>query len=61
MKVVRTHFSLLLQQALVPIDVFDKTNLEIGLFGLSTVILEEWGSGMPCQVSIFMSVFLPAS
>ncbi|PIK61392.1 putative von Willebrand factor A domain-containing protein 9 [Apostichopus japonicus] len=41
-----------LKQALAPIDVFDKTNLEIGLFGLSTVILEEWGSGMPCQVII---------
>lgn len=39
-----------LKQALVPIEVFDKTKLEIGLFGLSTIILEEWGSGMPCQV-----------
>lgn len=39
-----------LQEALSNLEDYDKTCLELGLQGVSSVVQQEWGNGCPCQV-----------
>ncbi|XP_064474266.1 integrator complex subunit 14-like [Ornithodoros turicata] len=40
----------LLKSGLLKVECHDRTNLQIGLEGARQVVLDEWGSSMPCQV-----------
>ncbi|KAL7648899.1 UNVERIFIED_CONTAM: hypothetical protein RMT77_000833 [Armadillidium vulgare] len=36
--------------ALSTLEDYDKTNIQVGLLGVTQHILEEWGNGTPCQI-----------
>jgi hypothetical protein len=40
----------LLRSKLNNLEDFDKTCLEVALQGVNTLVLDEWGTGTPCQV-----------
>lgn len=40
----------LLKSGLLKAETHDRTNIEVGLEGAKQVVLDEWGSSMPCQV-----------
>ena len=39
------------QKALYSVEIFDKTNLEVALDGIRSVVVEEWGVSTLCQVN----------
>lgn len=39
-----------LKTALTKVELYNKTCIEVALTGVTTVVQEEWGSGVPCQV-----------
>ena len=41
------------KSALTKIELYNKTRIEAALAGVSTVVQEEWNTGVPCQVEIY--------
>ncbi|XP_038072885.1 integrator complex subunit 14-like isoform X2 [Patiria miniata] len=39
-----------LKKALLSVETFDKTNLEVALEGVRNMVVEEWGVSSPCQI-----------
>jgi hypothetical protein len=39
-----------IKNALTKVELYNKTCMEVALTGVSMVVQEEWGTGIPCQV-----------
>lgn len=40
--------------AIMNIEYYDRSRIKNGLEGVQSLIMEEWGAGVPCQVSFYL-------